>query len=188
MRRLLLPRVRFRRLISDDEAPLRILPGARVLGLDSTRRRVLGRLQPRHVQQIARLSDGPPGDLRVLVTHHPLVREQLTGAPAALRAAVAAHVDVLLAGHMHLAFRERIDSEPGLGLLVVQAGTATSHRRRKRQPTNSFNVLRWDGARRLDVELWRWSQDAFAVAERESFRRAPDGWRAVGSRQRAVPD
>ncbi len=188
VRRVLVPRARFRHFITREEAPLRVLAGARLLGLDSTRRRVTGRLSPRRLEALARLSEGAPGDLRVLVTHHPLVETQLAGTPAALEAAVGAHVDVALAGHTHLSSRRRIERDPGLGLLLVNAGTATSMRRRKKEPSNGFNVLRWDGRGRLEVELRRWDGGGYARAATEAFERTPEGWRAVPSRQGARLD
>jgi hypothetical protein len=114
----------------------------------------------------------------VLVTHHPLVDTQVVGYLDALEAAALARADVLLAGHQHLSWRRRIREDPGLGILQVQAGTATSHRRRKKEPTNSFNVLRWDDGT-LAVELWTWTGSAFTPGEPSRFRRGEHGWDTV---------
>jgi hypothetical protein len=154
----------------------------RVLGLDSTRRRTTGRLTRERLLPLWRLTEGDPRDLRVLVTHHPLVEKQVHGHLGALEAAAVARADVLLAGHLHLSWRRRVREDPGLGILQVQAGTATSFRRRKKEPTNSFNVLRWDGDV-LAVELWTWQGTAFAPGEPKRYRRSDDGWSELG-RQR----
>ena len=100
-RRVFFPLGRYHRFITRHRAPLFTAPGLRVLGLDSTRRKVTGRLKPDRIRQIQRLGEGDPDALRVLVTHHPLVRRPLEGAPLALQAAEDARADVLLAGHHH---------------------------------------------------------------------------------------
>ena len=80
VRRVFSPLGRYRRYITDDRAPARELPGLRVLGLDSTRRKVVGRLKPRPAaRRSRRWRGGDPEDLRVLVTHHPLVRRAARG-------------------------------------------------------------------------------------------------------------
>ena len=100
-RRVFFPLGRYHHFITRHRAPLFTAPGLRVLGLDSTRRKVTGRLKPDRVRQIQRLGEGDPDALRVLVTHHPLVRRPLEGAALALQAAEDARTDVLLAGHHH---------------------------------------------------------------------------------------
>jgi 3',5'-cyclic AMP phosphodiesterase CpdA len=87
------PRGRFDRYITAERAPRRQAGELRVLGLDSTRRKVTGRLR---AEQIAQIEDAD-----VLVTHHPVVRRPLENAEAALAAARAAGVELLLAGHHH---------------------------------------------------------------------------------------
>lgn len=160
VRRVLSPLGRYRRFIDSDPAPLVVLPGLRVLGLDSTRRRVAGRLLPERLEPIAGLLEGDPRDLRVLVTHHPLVRKPLLGSQAALAAAVRAHVDVVLAGHFHHFHATEGD------VLALEAGSATS----LREPRQSFNVLRAE-SEVVSIETWNWDGHAFAPGEPRRFRR-----------------
>jgi hypothetical protein len=87
------PLGRYRRYISAERAPRRQAGELRVLGLDSTRRKVTGRLRAEQIAQIR--------DADVLVTHHPIGRRPLEGAEAALAAARAAGVELMLAGHHH---------------------------------------------------------------------------------------
>lgn len=179
---MLSPLGRYHGMITSVRAPLTHVKGVRVLGLDSTRRKTTGRLLPERLASIARLDDGWPGDLRVLAVHHPLTKTQTAGFEDALKAAVASHVDVVLTGHTHLSGRKVVATDPGLGVLLVNAGTATSTRRRTTDPTNAFNVLRWDGERRLTVELWRAeAQPPFALAASSVYERAPEGFRPVPS-------
>lgn len=159
-RRVFSPLGRYRRFISKERAPLVVLPGLRVLGLDSTRRKVVGRLLPERLEPIARLLDGDPGDLRVLVTHHPLVRRPLLGSEAALAAAVRARVDVVLAGHFH--HFHVTEGE----ILALEAGSATS----QREPRQSFNVVRSESGT-VSVEAWNWVGHAFAPGTSRRFER-----------------
>ncbi len=101
--------------------------------------------------------------------------EHEVGRAAALEAAALAKVDVLLAGHLHASSHRRISEDPGLGMLVVQAGTATSHRRSQREP-NTFNVVRVDG-HALAVELWTAGAGTFTGGAPRRFQRTSEGWR-----------
>jgi 3',5'-cyclic AMP phosphodiesterase CpdA len=144
-RRVFLPRGRFHRYITDERAPRRQAGDLRVLGLDSTRRKVTGRLR---AEQIALISD-----VDVLVTHHPIVRRPLQGAEAALAAAHAAGVEVLLAGHHH-----RLHILPGDPLHVE--APSPSHRLEARK---GFVVLRISPDE-IAVEPW-WLVGAAYVAD-----------------------
>jgi 3',5'-cyclic AMP phosphodiesterase CpdA len=144
-RRVFLPRARFHRLITAERAPRRLAGEVRVLGLDSTRRKVTGRLRPEQIAQIT--------DVDVLVTHHPIGRRPLEGAEAALAAARAAGVEVLLAGHFHRL--HVVAGDP----LHVEAPSPT-HRL---EPRKGFVVLRF-GPAEIVVEPW-WLVGAAYVAD-----------------------
>ncbi len=137
------PLARYHRYITDDRAPRRKVGDVRVLGLDSTRRKVTGRLRPRQLTEIH--------DVDVLVTHHPLVRRPLEGAEAALAAARAAGVRVLLAGHHH-----RFHLTPG-DPLAVEAQSPSHLLEAKK----GFVVVRMDAVS-VDVEPWHFDGVAFA--------------------------
>lgn len=160
-RRVLYPTARFRRMISADRAPLLTAPGLRVLGLDSTRRKVTGRLKPDRIAQIARLADGDPRALRVLVTHHPLVRRPLEGAEAALAAAERAGVDVLLAGHHH---RSHLTAR---GPILAVEGPSPTH---VLEPVKGFFVVRAT-ATTVATQLHTWDGHGFAPGEPRIFPR-----------------
>ncbi len=147
-------------MITQVRAPLFHAPGLRVLGLDSTRRKVTGRLTPSRIREIGRLADGPPAALRVLVTHHPIVRRPLDGAALALTAAEEAGVDVLLAGHYHHAHLT-----PGTVLGVE--GPSPTH---ILEPKKGFYVIRADAAT-ISTELWSYDGAAFAPGAPRSFPR-----------------
>jgi hypothetical protein len=160
IRRIASPLGRFHHYIEADPAPFVALPGLRVLGIDSTRRKVVGRLLPERLEPIARLLEGPEDDLRALVTHHPLVRKPLEGAQGGLAAAASARVDVLLAGHFHHAH-----AIPG-EILGLEASSPISDRADR----NSFNAVRArDGA--IELTVWSWAGAAFAPGEPRMFAR-----------------
>lgn len=154
------PLWRYRRLITEERAPLHSSPGLRVLGLDTTRRKVGGRLRADRIAQIARLHDGDPADLRVLVTHHPLVRRPLEGARAALAAAERAGADVALAGHHHQA---HVTDGP----VICVEGPSPSHRL---ETFRGFYVVR-GRPREIAIELWTWDGATFAPSRARTFAR-----------------
>ncbi len=139
-------------------------------------------------ERFARLAGG--AQTRIVVTHHPfdLPAGVQTGrvvgrARQAMETMAQCRVDLLLAGHFHLAHtgsstaRFRI---PGYSALVVASGTTTSTRGRG-QP-NSFNVIRTEPAGTVGIERWNWQPDRkeFHRATEEKFQRTPEGWTAAG--------
>lgn len=166
-RRALAPRARFRRYIGPVQT-LHTASGLRVLALDTARpdRWKEGRVRTRHLPAIRVLGDGEPGDLRVLVGHHPFDRR---GHEAAARA----RVDILMSGHLHLRSHGHVEVEEH-GMLELQAGTALS--RRRRGEPNSWNIVRRSGDE-LEVEVRDWDGGAFAPVVSARFHRAPRGWR-----------
>lgn len=195
LRRAFRPRGRFRELITDDPAPFVVVPGAAVLGLDTTRpeRWKNGDLEADDLQAIAtRLGPLPADTLKVVVTHHPFVAPPsrpdasiVVGAARALDVAAAAGVDLLLAGHRHTAHRAGVEgavnAETRRGMLVVMAGTATSHRRRG-EP-NGWTTIDGD-ATAVTVGERVWDGRAFVpsdAAPPARYVRGTAGWAAAGT-------
>ena len=158
-----------------------------VLGVNTARSAVVkaGRINERQVARLrARLSSVDARVTKIVVTHHPFdlpapyAARHLVGR-AALAMAHFAHcgADVLLAGHFHAshagdtALRYRI---PGFAALVLQAGTATSTRRRGE--ANAFNVLRIE-AGAVTVEQHVWERKKFVPHMQARFAKTADGWR-----------
>lgn len=157
--RLTDPHGAYRREMGDPIECVVRLPGALLIGLDSTSPRrtvVRGRITRKQVEwAIARLADAAPGDARIVVAHHHFVdapdslrdRTMLGGAWAMERF-VEAEVDLAIGGHLHRAFiGDSLDfffkGPRDRGVIIVQAGTATSRRGRGRErERNSLNVVR----------------------------------------------
>lgn len=152
LRRFLSPLARYRRFIDDSLCPFVELPGVAVLGINTARSFTFkdGRINADQVQFIRdTFARAPSEAMRILVTHHPLFALEVGGEidraigrqELALDAVEESGVDMVLAGHNHHASSQDASdlvTRAG-GVLVVQAGTATSTRVRKQE--QSFNVI-----------------------------------------------
>jgi len=182
--RLLWPLGRYSRYIARDRSCWYADREIAVLGLASAHGLTVkdGRLTRIQIRSIADcFATAPAGAQRILVTHHPLVplpgdepgeiEPALRGAHRALEAVKAAGVRLVLAGHHHT---HSVGISPaGSGpirsidpaVMVVQAGTATSWRRRG--APNSFNLIRLDGP---DIAIEEWTSDGGPFSSRERGR------------------
>src|SRR3954471_18841940 len=171
LRRFLSPLTRYRRFIDESLCPFIELPGVAVLGINTARSLTFkeGRVSEEQVEFIRETFARTPQDaVRILVTHHPLfaltvgdeVQRAIGRQELALDAIEEAGVDMLLAGHMHHASSQDagdIVTRAG-GVLVVQAGTATSTRVRKQE--KSFNTIDLDGDS-ATITIHAWNGDDF---------------------------
>jgi 3',5'-cyclic AMP phosphodiesterase CpdA len=166
LRRFLSPLARYRRFIDENLSPFIELPGVAVLGINTARSLTFkdGRINKEQVDFIRETFARTPSEaMRVLVTHHPLfalrVGEQVDRAigrqELALDVIEESGVDMLLAGHNHHASsQDASDLVTRLGgVLVVQAGTATSTRVREQE--QSFNLIDIEeGQATITVHAW----------------------------------
>jgi 3',5'-cyclic AMP phosphodiesterase CpdA len=165
----------YRRIFGDDFEPRYGAPDCLLLAVNTTRyyRHTDGEISDEQRARVAaELRRAEPEQVRIVVTHHPVVVPRAAevhnvayGSGAAVRDWAAAGADVLLAGHIHLPFviplHEAMAPLPR-ALWAVNAGTAVSKRTR-RDAGNSVNVLRI--ARAADaksaactVEQWGFSE------------------------------
>ncbi len=188
--RLFRPLGRYRRIVQRDRPCFVATADIAVLGLASAHGLTVkdGRLTRAQIRSIGAWFRGvPAGVTRLLVTHHPLVplpgddageiEPALRGATRTLRAVRAAGVHLVLAGHHHA--HSVTEAQPVLSVdpqvLVVQAGTATSYRRRG--APNSFNIIEIAGDRLAIAEWTTHGGAPFACAARTIYERAsPNGW------------
>lgn len=170
LRRFLSPLARYRRFIDESLCPFVELKGIAVLGINTARSLTFkdGRINKEQVAFIREsFARAAPSAMRILVTHHPLFSLQIGNdleraigrQDLALDAIDDAGVDLVLAGHHHHASSQdasQLVTRAG-GVLVVQAGTATSTRVREQE--QSYNVIDLrDGAAEITVHAWDGTQ------------------------------
>jgi 3',5'-cyclic AMP phosphodiesterase CpdA len=190
------PLRKYRKYVTRDLRPVHEDADVLILGLNSARPISRstggfwkdGRLNTNQLEYAeARLAaaTGGPGQVKIVVTHHPFLPPPgarphgiIRRAKRALKVFDRAGVDVLLAGHLHMNYSGdlRVHHERlGRGILAVQAGTATSSRRRG-EP-NAYNRLSLDpAAGRLRIEVRaREEAGTFAPLTSQTFTRDADG-------------
>jgi len=190
LRRFLSPLTRYRRYIDETLCPFIELAGVAVLGINTARSLTFkeGRISEEQVAFIREtFSHTDPEKVRVLVTHHPLyavpVGEEIERAVGrnelALDAIEEAGVDLLLAGHAHHASTEARDlvTRSG-GVLVIQAGTATSTRVREQE--QSFNTIDIEPAC-VTVTVNSWNGERFGPADAQPYKYQDGRWRILKS-------
>jgi 3',5'-cyclic AMP phosphodiesterase CpdA len=194
LRRFLSPLARYRRFIDDSLCPFIELPGVAVLGVNTARSLTFkdGRVNREQVAFIRDTFARTPSEIfRVLVTHHPLfelrVGNELTPAigrqELALDAVEESGVDLVLAGHNHHASSQDASdlvTRAG-GVLVVQAGTATSTRVREQE--QSFNTIDI-GEQSVTITVHAWKDDDFHANDAQRYAWQDGRWT---SKQQAEP-
>ncbi|HXH53472.1 MAG TPA: metallophosphoesterase [Sphingomicrobium sp.] len=200
LRRFLSPLTRYRRFIDETLCPLHELPGVTVLGINTARSLTFsdGRISHEQMDFICdTFSRTDPKAMRVLVTHHPLfalpvgeggkLAKPVGRSELALDAIADAGVDLLLAGHNHIpSTHSARDLATRAGpALVIQAGTATSHR--LRDEAQSFNRIDIDGDS-VVLTLESWTGDEFAPSDAQRYVREGDHWRIAGALQEQPAD
>ncbi|WP_230686674.1 metallophosphoesterase family protein [Catellatospora vulcania] len=137
-----------------------------------------GRIDARQLTSIGAAFDEAPGDdLRVVIAHHPFLltpagqHRGLVGRSKAALRRLRRRADLLLGGHIHLAYSGVAD-----GLVVAQCGTAFSDRL-KGEP-NSYNLIEAEGDR-MTVSTRHWDGDRFGTHQRTDYARDGHEWTTV---------
>jgi 3',5'-cyclic AMP phosphodiesterase CpdA len=143
-----------------------------------------GRISKEQIEELWNFFRAEPATkFKVLVGHHPFIPPTsdanaplVDGAKAALRMLELSGCHLILAGHLHLAYTGDVRPhhvEIKRSILVAQAGTAISHRRR--DEPNAYNVVTING-NRLQIEVRAWNGREFASTGIEEFAETPEGW------------
>jgi 3',5'-cyclic AMP phosphodiesterase CpdA len=144
-----------------------------------------GRISWRQLEKLrATLQAVPPDRTKIVVTHHPFdlpagASGRVVGrSRLAMKTLAECRVDLLLAGHFHIADTSQTAKRyklPGYSAIIVSSGTTTSTRGRG-QP-NSFNVIQIDRPNlTIERRTWRPTSGLFDVLSVEFFRHTNEGW------------
>jgi 3',5'-cyclic AMP phosphodiesterase CpdA len=187
VRRFFAPLNRYRLYISGDLMPLFEDEEMLVIGINTARSFTqksgwMSRMQLEQVTQ--RTCAAPSGVMKVLVTHHPFIppprdpeSDIVIGAAHVLDRLEQCGVDLLLAGHLHLAYHDDIRSHHTSlkrSVLSVQAGTATSNRLRGEPNAYNWITLSRD---LVTVAVRIWNGRCFEESLVTRYHRIDHVWR-----------
>ncbi|WAI82989.1 MULTISPECIES: metallophosphoesterase family protein [Achromobacter] len=174
--RALNPYGNYRRALGAVLEPVFESPGLLAVGVNTTRprRHKDGEISDTQIARVAqRLRQARPGQLRIVVAHHPVrakvesdLSNLLKGRERALAAWAQAGIDLVLGGHIHLPYVLPLSSANGPAGWIVQAGTACSRRVRGSVP-NSVNVITHEdegGQPLCHVERWDYAEATHVFA------------------------
>src|SRR4029079_8573417 len=181
--------------IDETLCPFVELPGVAVLGINTARSLTFkdGRINRDQVEFIRETFSRTPSDaVRVLVTHHPLfaltvgdeVERAIGRQEMALDAVEESGVEIVLAGPAHHASSQHagdLVTRAG-GVLVVQAGTATSTRVREQE--QSFNVIDI-GDVSVAVTVHGWDGSAFRPNQTQPYKYRDGRWQILKAEEPA---
>ena len=190
--RLARPLERYRRLIGEPLMPVFSDRELAVVGVTTAHGFTFkgGRITREMTDAVAAVLTPIDARWKVLVAHHPFVlpadgdpSDRVRGAKAAIPVLEEAGVEVILTGHLHVAYSSdptafRSDDR---AVIQVHAGTAMSTRRRG-EP-NGYNLLTFAGDE-IAIDHRVWDGAEFVTETTKSYRRAPgdpDAARTTGS-------
>ena len=188
-RRFLAPLSMYRRHITTDLRPTYQDAELFVLGINTARSftHKSGWISDDQLSDIKRhVCPLPPTVFKVVVTHHPFIPPPRDPRADVIRRAATyldemegCGVDMLLAGHLHLAYHDDLRSHykaAKRSILSVQAGTATSTRRRGEPNAYNWITVSPD---LCTVAVRGWCEGKFEESMVTRYKRVEGVWRAV---------
>ncbi len=178
---------RYERYITRDLQPFFLDAEIAVAGVNTARGFTWkdGRINRRQLAEL-REQLQPIGEdrIKILVTHHPFdlpagASGKVVGrSRLALKTLAECRVDLLLAGHFHIAdtgYTAKRYNIPGYSALIVSSGTSTSTR--IRGEANSLNVIRIDRPQvSIERQTWQPGTNTFLPTSLEQFQQTASGW------------
>jgi 3',5'-cyclic AMP phosphodiesterase CpdA len=197
IRRFFRPLERYQRLISADLRPVYRDDELLVVGINSARSFTWhwrgfwkdGAISEEQLLDVELRAGNVPADVfKVVVTHHPFIpppgerpHGMVHGAARALDAFEKHGIDMVLAGHLHMGYSGDVRTHyeaAKRSILSVQAGTATSTRRRG-EP-NAYNWITIDPPDRVRIEVRAWDGAEFVGLATTCFGRSGGAWNEQG--------
>ncbi len=187
-RRFLSPLGRYCRYITEELFPFFVDDEMAVAGINTARSLTWkgGRISMAQIGALEQSFSRLPAELfKVVVTHHPFIPppgQRETGVDLVGRASRALEViercgvDLLLAGHLHHGYTGDVRTfypSSKRSIVVVQAGTAISHR--VRHEPNGYNLIKLEGER-IEIIVRKWNGTVFVEGERTVFSLKQDRW------------
>lgn len=161
----------YKATITTDLEPVIRTDGMQVLGINSTSALEWkeGRISDDQIGRIRKAFGEQQSDVfKVLVMHHPLIDcvidrdfDVVDGSQRTLEMLLEVGVDLVLTGHLHHQYA--CQSVHERSILVIQAGTALSHR--TRGLPNSFNVLELN-PNEVTLTIYEWNEKGRFEAEK----------------------
>ena len=191
IRRFFFPLHRYRKYITKDLRPVYSDDELFVLGVNTARSftHKSGWISEEQLLDVkTRVCRQPPGVFKVVVTHHPFIPPPRDPRADVIRRGTKyidemedCGVDMLLAGHLHLAYHDDLRSHykgAKRSILSVQAGTATSTRRRG-EP-NAYNWITVspgdEGLCTVAVRAWNAKAGCFEESLVTRYNRVNGEW------------
>jgi 3',5'-cyclic AMP phosphodiesterase CpdA len=204
MRRLFAPLGNYRRYISKDVRPVYRDDELLVIGINTARRVTMslhgfwkdgGIAEDQLVDVRVAAKDAPEHLFKIVVTHHPFIPPPgdarlgiVHGSRRALAQMERSGVDMLLAGHLHRGYSADVRGHHEAvkrAIISVQAGTATSTRRR--DEPNAYNLITIDG-NTLQIAVRAWDGRSFITSATRRFRKVQGRWTLQDAAEVAVPE
>lgn len=134
-----------------------------------------GRINLEQLERAETIFRGCAKGLHIVVAHHPFLlteasahRHTISRGKLALPRLLRADVDLILGGHVHLAFSGVVE-----GIVVAQTGTTLSSRL-KGEP-NSYNRIRADDEL-IEIDNMIWEKTHFSCLDTRRFRKRQGVW------------
>jgi 3',5'-cyclic AMP phosphodiesterase CpdA len=194
--RLLWPLRNYRKYVTRDTRPVYQDQEMLVIGINTARSWTWtldgfwkdGRISEEQLLDVElRARDVPPEVFKIVVTHHPFIPppgERLHGIVHGARRALDEmekhHIDLLLAGHLHMGYSGDVRTHHEAtkrSILSIQAGTATSTRRRS-EP-NAYNLITLNPDQ-VTIQVRAWDGRTFTNAAKTHFARLDGVWQREG--------
>ncbi len=186
----------YRRYVTKDLRPVYQDEELLVVGVNTARPFTLthdgfwkdGRISEEQLLDIKlRACDLPASVFKIVVTHHPFIPPPgervhgiVHGARRALDQMEQCNIDMCLAGHLHMGYSDDVRTHHEAvkrSIISVQAGTATSTRRRN-EP-NAYNLITINPDH-VTIQVRAWDGKAFINAAKTHFSRLEGVWQREG--------